>query len=133
MNDSMGAYVASQVVKLMVSKEMPIKGAKTLLLGITFKENCPDIRNTKAIDVYNELKGYHMNVDIYDPWANAQEVKREFGVDLKSSLNSEKYDAIILAVAHNEFLALDLKNLKNKNSLTYDVKGVLTEGVDARL
>ena len=133
MNDSMGAYIVSEVVKLLVAKEIPVKGAKTLLLGITFKENCPDIRNTKAIDVYNELKTYHMDVDLYDPWANAEEVKSEFGVELKTSFSSEKYDTIILAVAHKEFLTLDLKSLKNTNSLTYDVKGILTEGVDAKL
>jgi len=133
MNDSMGAYIVSEVVKLMVAKEILVKGAKTLLLGITFKENCPDIRNTKAIDVYNELKAYHMDVDLYDPWANAEEVKREFGVTLKTSISSEKYDTIILAVAHHEFLTLDLRSLKNTNSLTYDVKGILTEGVDAKL
>lgn len=133
MNDSMGAYIASEVVKLMVAKEIPVKGAKTLLLGITFKENCPDIRNTKAIDVYNELKGYHMDIDLYDPWANAEEVQKEFGIELKSSIANEKYDTIILAVAHKEFLTLDLQSLKNKNSLTYDVKGILTEGVDAKL
>jgi UDP-N-acetyl-D-galactosamine dehydrogenase len=133
MNDSMGAYIASEVIKLMVAKEIPVKGAKTLLLGITFKENCPDIRNTKAIDVYNELKDYHMDIDLYDPWANAEEVKSEFGIDLKASISKEKYDTIILAVAHKEFLTLDLQSLKNKNSLTYDVKGILTEGVDAKL
>ena len=133
MNDSMGAYIASEVVKLMVAKEIPVKGAKTLLLGITFKENCPDIRNTKAIDVYNELKAYHMDIDLYDPWANAEEVKQEFGVALKTSITNEKYDTIILAVAHKQFLTLDLKSLKKPNSLTYDVKGILTEGVDAKL
>jgi UDP-N-acetyl-D-glucosamine/UDP-N-acetyl-D-galactosamine dehydrogenase len=133
MNDSMGAYIASEVVKLMVAKEIPVKGAKTLLLGITFKENCPDIRNTKAIDVYYELKAYHMDIDLYDPWANAKEVKQEFGVALKTSITNEKYDTIILAVAHKQFLTLDLKSLKNTNSLTYDVKGILTEGVDAKL
>jgi len=133
MNDSMGAYIASEVVKLMVAKEIPVKGAKTLLLGITFKENCPDIRNTKAIDVYNELKAFHMDIDLYDPWANAKEVKHEFGVELKTSITNEKYDTIILAVAHKQFLTLDLKRLKNTNSLTYDVKGILTEGVDAKL
>lgn len=132
-NDSMGAYIVSQVVKLMVAKEIPVKGAKTLLLGITFKENCPDIRNTKTIDVYKELKGYHMDVDVYDPWANPEEVQREFGIALKTSIANEKYDTIILAVAHKEFLTLDLKSLKNTNSLTYDVKGILTEGVDAKL
>jgi UDP-N-acetyl-D-galactosamine dehydrogenase len=133
MNDSMGAYIASEVIKLMVAKEIPVKGAKTLLLGITFKENCPDIRNTKAIDVYRELKAYHMDIDLYDPWANAEEVKSEFGIDLKASISKKKYDTIILAVAHKEFLTLDLQSLKNKNSLTYDVKGILTEGVDAKL
>ena len=133
MNDSMGAYIASEVVKLMVAKEIPVKGAKTLLLGITFKENCPDIRNTKAIDVYKELQSYHMDIDLYDPWANAEEVQREFGVALKSSIANEKYDTIILAVAHKQFLTLDIQSLKNKNSLTYDVKGILTEGVDAKL
>ena len=132
-NDSMGAYIASEVVKLMVAKEIPVKGAKTLLLGITFKENCPDIRNTKAIDVYNELKAYHMDVDLYDPWANTAEVKHEFGLELKTSITNVKYDAIILAVAHKQFLSLDLKSLKNTNSLTYDIKGLLTEGVDAKL
>ena len=95
MNDSMGAYIASEVVKLMVSKEIPVKAAKTLLLGITFKEDCPDIRNTKAIDVYKELQSYHMNVDVYDPWANATEVKKEFGIVLKESIDSETYDTII--------------------------------------
>ena len=133
MNDSMGAYIVSEVVKLMVAKEIPVKGAKTLLLGITFKENCPDIRNTKAIDVYNELKAYHMDVDIFDPWANSEEVKHEFGVSLKTSITNEKYDTIILAVAHKQFLTLNLKSLKNTNSLTYDVKGILTEDVDAKL
>ena len=133
MNDSMGAYIVSEVVKLMVAKEIPVKGAKTLLLGITFKENCPDIRNTKAIDVYNELKAYHMDVDIFDPWANSEEVKHEFGVALKTSITNEKYDTIILAVAHKQFLTLNLKSLKNTNSLTYDVKGILTEDVDAKL
>lgn len=134
MNDSMGTYIASEVVKLMVSKEIPVKGAKTLLLGITFKENCPDIRNTKAIDVYNELKAYHIDLDLYDPWANAEEVKREFGIMLKTDIYSEKYDSIILAVAHNEFLKIDLDALKNKNSFIYDIKGVLSkQQIDKRL
>lgn len=134
MNDSMGAYIASEVIKLMVAKEIPVKGAKTLLLGITFKENCPDIRNTKAIDVYRELKAYHMDVDLYDPWANAAEVKHEFGIDLKDTIKNETYDTIILAVAHKEFLKLDISKLRNKNSLIYDIKGVLSkELIDTRL
>tara|TARA_B110000967_G_C18883619_1_gene562568 strand:- start:592 stop:1887 length:1296 start_codon:yes stop_codon:yes gene_type:complete len=134
MNDSMGAYIASEVVKLMVSKEIPVKAAKTLLLGITFKEDCPDIRNTKAIDVYKELQSYHMNVDVYDPWANATEVKKEFGIVLKESIDSETYDTIILAVAHKEFVKVDLRKLKNPTSVVYDIKGVLSrELIDRRL
>jgi UDP-N-acetyl-D-galactosamine dehydrogenase len=134
MNDSMGAYIASEVIKLMVAKEIPVKGAKTLLLGITFKENCPDIRNTKAIDVYRELKGYHMDIDLYDPWANAEEVKHEFGIELKETIEDETYDTIILAVAHKEFLKLDITKLRNDNSLIYDIKGVLSkELIDTRL
>ena len=134
MNDSMGSYVISEVVKLMVAKEIPIKGAKALLLGITFKENCPDIRNTKAIDIYKELQTYHMNVDLFDPWANAQEVKREFGIELKTSITNELYDTIILAVAHKEFLTLDLSKMRKKNSLIYDIKGVLDkQDIDKRL
>lgn len=125
MNDSMGTYIASEVVKLMVDKEISVKGANVLLLGITFKENCPDIRNTKAIDVYNELKKYHMDVDLFDPWANAKEVKYEFGVNLISSLHEKKYDTIILAVAHKEFLKLDITKIRNNNSIVYDIKGVL--------
>ena len=134
MNDSMGAYIASEVIKLMVAKEVPVKGAKTLLLGITFKENCPDIRNTKAIDVYRELKAYHMEVDLYDPWANAEEVKYEFGIDLKETIENEKYDTIILAVAHKEFLSLDLSNSRKPNALIYDIKGILSKQlIDKRL
>ena len=134
MNDSMGSYIASEVVKLMVAKEISVKGAKTLLLGITFKENCPDIRNTKAIDVYRELRAYHMDVDLYDPWANPQEVKHEFGIDLKEIIENEKYDTIILAVAHKEYLKIDLAKLRNRNSLIYDIKGVFPkELIDTRL
>ena len=133
MNDSMGKYIVSEIIKHMIAKEIPIKAAKILLLGITFKENCPDIRNTKAIDIYKELISYGMDVDLYDPWANTEEVKNEYDIELKTSLSNEKYDTIILAVAHKEFLKLDLKRFKKINSLTYDVKGILTEGVDAKL
>ena len=133
MNDSMGKYIVSEIIKHMITKEIPIKAAKILLLGITFKENCPDIRNTKAIDIYKELISYGMDVDLYDPWANAEEVKSEYNIELKTNLSNEKYDTIILAVAHKEFLKLDLKRYRNINSLTYDVKGILTEGVDAKL
>jgi UDP-N-acetyl-D-glucosamine/UDP-N-acetyl-D-galactosamine dehydrogenase len=134
MNDSMGAYIASEVIKLMVGKEIQVKGAKALLLGITFKENCPDIRNTRAIDVYKELKDYHVDIDLYDPWANAAEVKREYGIELKNSIDNTKYDTIILAVAHKEFLTLDLSTMIKKISLIYDIKGVLSKHViDKRL
>ena len=130
----MGAYIASEVIKLMVGKEIQVKGAKALLLGITFKENCPDIRNTRAIDVYKELKDYHVDIDLYDPWANAAEVKREYGIELKNSIDNTKYDTIILAVAHKEFLTLDLSTMIKKISLIYDIKGVLSKHViDKRL
>lgn len=123
-NDSMGEYVATEVLKLMVANDITIKKAKVLMLGITFKENCPDIRNTKAIDVYNALKGFNMNVEVYDPWANPEEVKNEYGINTISSL-SNKYNAIVHVVAHKEFLDLDLDKIKSNNSIVYDVKGTL--------
>ena len=132
-NDSMGEYVATEVLKLMVVNDITIKNAKVLMLGIAFKENCPDIRNTKAIDVYNALKGFNMNVDVYDPWANSEELKIEYGIDAISNL-SDKYDAIVHVVAHKEFLDLDLSKLKNKNAVVYDVKGTLdVNEIDKRL
>lgn len=124
LNDSMGEYVATEVLKLMVQSEIPVKGAKVLMLGITFKENCPDIRNTKAIDVFRALESFHMEVDVYDPWASSVEVKQEYGIDAIQSIN-EKYDAIIHTVAHNEFAELKLENLKNNHGVVYDVKGNL--------
>lgn len=134
MNDSMGHYIASEVVKLMVSKEIPVKGAKVLLLGITFKENCPDIRNTKVIDVYRELNTYSMEVDVCDPWASSHEVKTEFGIVLKEELPNETYDVIIFAVAHREFLEFDLNKCRGENTLVYDVKGIVDQNqVDKRL
>lgn len=134
MNDSMGNYVVSQVVKQMIAKNIPIYGAKALLLGITFKENCPDIRNTRAIDIFNELQSYHIDVDLFDPWANPDEVRSEFGIDLTLDINNEKYDTIILAVAHNEFLTLDFSKIKKNKSLVYDIKSVLVkENIDSRL
>ena len=133
MNDSMGSYIATEIVKLMLDKEVAIKNAKVLLLGITFKENCTDIRNTKVIDVYNELKTYKMDIDVHDPWANTEDVKTEFGIVLKEDITKEKYDAIILAVAHKEFLELSFEKLKNTRSLVYDVKGVLGNKADAEL
>jgi UDP-N-acetyl-D-galactosamine dehydrogenase len=136
MNDSMGGYVATETVKMMIKKGATIKGSNVLVLGITFKENCPDIRNSRVIDIIEEFQSYHVNVDVYDPWASKEEVKHEYGLDLKSSITDLKsdYDAIILAVSHNEFLELSLDNLKSDKSVVFDVKSLLpTEFVDARL
>jgi len=135
MNDSMGKYVASEVVKLMIQNEIPVKNSKVLMLGITFKENCPDIRNTKATDIYHELISYGIDVDIYDPWASAEEVKHEYGLTITANLNeSVDYSAVILAVAHNEFMKIDLQAFKTKGAIIYDVKGILPrELVHARL
>jgi UDP-N-acetyl-D-galactosamine dehydrogenase len=135
MNDSMGKYVASEVVKLMIQNEIPVKNSKVLMLGITFKENCPDIRNTKATDIYHELISYGIDVDIYDPWASAEEVKHEYGLTITANLNeSVDYTAVILAVAHNEFMKIDLQAFKTKGAIIYDVKGILPrELVHARL
>lgn len=133
LNDSMGQYVASQIIKLMIKKEQKILGAKVLMLGITFKEDCPDIRNTRAIDIYHELRTYDIAVDIYDPWADAMEVEHEYKLTLRES-PAEDYDAIVLAVAHKEFLKMDLRGLLKSEGLLYDVKGVLPKTmVDARL
>ncbi|MGB2685739.1 MAG: nucleotide sugar dehydrogenase [Olleya sp.] len=124
LNDSMGEYVATEVLKLMVTNDITIKNAKVLMLGITFKENCPDIRNTKAIDVYNALTNFNMNVDVYDPWANTNEVKSEYGINTIETLSGE-YDAIVHVVAHKEFSEINLDSLKHRNSIVYDVKGSL--------
>ncbi|HZK97589.1 MAG TPA: nucleotide sugar dehydrogenase [Prolixibacteraceae bacterium] len=135
MNDSMGKYVASEVVKLMIQNEIPVKNSKVLMLGITFKENCPDIRNTKATDIYHELISYGIDVDIYDPWASPEEVKHEYGLTITQQLNkSVDYSAVILAVAHNEFMKIDLQAYKTRGAIIYDVKGILPRDlVHARL
>ncbi|MCB0457986.1 MAG: nucleotide sugar dehydrogenase [Flavobacteriaceae bacterium] len=136
MNDGMGSYVAHEVVKLMIQKECKVKGGNVLVLGITFKENCPDIRNSKVIDVVNELEKYNLNVDIHDPWANEEEVQHEFGKNLitKESALVNEYDAIILAVAHKAFKALDVKALSASNSVIFDVKAFLDQSIiDGRL
>ncbi|MGJ5642224.1 nucleotide sugar dehydrogenase [Formosa sp. S-31] len=136
MNDSMGAYVATETVKLMIKKGATIKGSNVLVLGITFKENCPDIRNSRVIDIIEELKTYHVNVDVFDPWASEEEVQHEYGLGLltdKEQLKSN-YDAVILSVSHNEFLDLDIQKLKSENGVIFDVKSLLPkETVDARL
>lgn len=133
LNDGMGDYVSTQVLKHMVSKGITIEKAKVLMLGITFKENCTDIRNTKAIDVYNGLSAFNMDVDVYDPWADFNEVKHKYGINLISKL-SNKYDAIVHVVAHKDFLQIDLESLKSNNSIVYDVKGALDlNQIDKRL
>lgn len=132
-NDNMGAYVAKEVIKLLIKKSHKVNGAKVLVLGITFKENCPDIRNSKVIDVINELKEFGCAVEVYDPWADAKEVEHEYGLSLVGQL-SGKYDAVVLAVAHKEFAAIDIDSLKNENSVVYDIKGALEKGkADKRL
>ena len=125
LNDGMGAYVTSQVVKLMIQKDIKIKGAEVLVLGITFKENCPDVRNTKAVDVISALEQYNTKVTIYDPWANEEEVKHEYGLKSTRSLPIEKFDAIIVTVAHNEFKEINYAVLRKENSILYDVKNIL--------
>lgn len=129
MNDGMGEYVADQVVKLMLKKGIQVLGSKILVLGFTFKENCPDVRNTKVIDIIKTLEEYNANVTIYDPWANPAIAKHEYGVVLQNELPDEVFDAVILAVAHNEFKSLDLKKITNGVSVVYDVKGILSEEV----
>jgi len=133
-NNQMSSFVASKMVKLMIQKGHQIKNANVLILGITFKENCPDIRNTKAVDVYQELKSYNMNVDIYDPWADIKEVKAEYGIDLLSELKEEFYQGVLLAVSHSKFLEIDFAGLKKKNTVIFDTKAFLDRNlVDARL
>ncbi len=135
LNDGMGEYIAHEVVKLMVKKEIPVKNANILVLGITFKENCPDVRNTRVVDILATLKDYQTNISIYDPWADPAEVKREYGWDsIKDLENIDDCDAIILAVSHDEFKDLNLDKLCKRNKVIYDVKGILSkEIVDARL
>jgi len=133
LNDSMGEYVASRIVKLMIKKRIPVNHSKLLMLGITFKENCPDVRNTKIVDVIKSLSDYGISVSIYDPWANPSEVKHEYGLETSETLPTEKFDTIVLGVAHNEFLNIDLEQFKNPNSVVYDVKGVLKSSIDGKL
>ncbi|WP_312330813.1 nucleotide sugar dehydrogenase [Sphingobacterium sp.] len=133
LNDSMGEYVASQVVKCMIKKGINVNGAEVLMLGVTFKENCPDVRNTKIVDVIRALEDYGIKVTTYDHWANPAEVHHEYGIESTADLPTTKFDAIILGVAHNEFLKIDFENLKKENSIIYDVKGVISELADSRL
>lgn len=135
LNDGMGAYVAEQTIKCMNKKGIMVKDAKILLLGITFKENCPDVRNTKIVDIYHTLYEYTQNITVFDPWASAERVKCEYGIDIVDELPlGEKYDAVILGVAHKQFLELDVKGLVRDNGVIYDVKGLLHRDIiDGRL
>lgn len=148
LNDSMGEYVASQVVKLMIKKGITVNGASLLMLGITFKENCPDVRNTKIVDVVAALADYGIIVTIYDPWANPADVLHEYGLTTHNSfplslnklksvtlsaVEGQKYDTVVLGVAHKEFGLIDLAALQKENSVLYDVKGVLQGNVDGKL
>lgn len=134
MNDGMGEYVADQVVKLMLKRGIQVLNAKVLLLGFTFKENCPDVRNTKVIDIVKTLRSYNTDVTIYDPWANPEIVRREYGVEVTNQLPSEKYDAVILAVAHKDFEKLSVRDLTTDKGVVYDVKGFLkSDECDAKL
>ncbi|OYX85598.1 MAG: UDP-N-acetyl-D-galactosamine dehydrogenase [Flavobacteriales bacterium 32-34-25] len=142
LNDSMGEYVAAQVVKLMIKKGISVNGARLLMLGITFKENCPDVRNTKIVDVIQALQDYGISVTIFDPLANPEEVKREYGLICHPELSlsrasrgveGQKFDAIVLGVSHTPFLTMDLSKLQKTYSIIYDVKGVLKTNVDGRL
>ncbi|EKT4525834.1 nucleotide sugar dehydrogenase [Flavobacterium psychrophilum] len=133
LNDSMGEYVASQVVKLMSKREIGVNNAELLMLGIAFKENCPDVRNTKIVDVISALKEYGIHVTIYDPWVNPADVLHEYNLQTAKELPSIKFDAVVLGVAHQEFLSLDFKSLQKEKSILYDVKGILGNHVDGKL
>jgi len=133
LNDSMGEYVASQVIKLMIKKGININGATLLMLGITFKENCPDIRNTRIVDVVRALAEYNIEVTIYDPYASPREVLQEYGLESLKKTPKKDFDAIVLGVAHKDFLNLNFKNLKKEICVVYDVKGSLKEPVNGRL
>lgn len=127
MNDGMGEYVAGQVVKLMLKKKIQVITSSILILGFSFKENCPDVRNTKVIDIYNALKEYNIHVSVYDPWVNPSIVEEEYGIEMLPSLPTEEVDAIILAVAHKEFENIDVRSLSKRNHVVYDVKGFLNK------
>jgi UDP-N-acetyl-D-galactosamine dehydrogenase len=134
-NNEIPHFIADKVVKLMIQKDHKIKGANVLIMGVTFKENCPDVRNTKVVDIYKELSEFGLNVDIYDPWADAGEVKHEYGVEVLPQINpNKKYQAIIACVAHDEFKDFDFAKYKNENAVIFDVKAFVDRKlVDARL
>ena len=134
MNDSMGDYVAKEVVKIMIKKGLSIKDAEVLMLGITFKENCPDVRNTKIVDVIHSLKDFGVKITIFDPWANPAEVKHEYNLEVTNTLPTSKFDTVVLGVSHKEFLNIDLSSITKEKNVVYDVKGILqSSDVDGRL
>ncbi|MEC3880152.1 nucleotide sugar dehydrogenase [Parapedobacter sp. 10938] len=134
-NDQMGAFVADKVVKLMIQKDHKIKDSRALIMGITFKENCPDIRNTRVVDIYHELVQFGLSVDVYDPWADPDEVKQEYGLDILNEVDTHVvYDAIVVAVAHSEFLKFDYQKVRRNNGVIFDTKACLNRDlVDGRL
>ena len=132
-NDSMGQYIASEVVKMMLKNDLRVNKSKVLILGLTFKENCPDVRNTKIIDVIKHLKEYGININIYDPWINLEQVKTEYLLNATNTIPKDTYDAVIACVSHNEFINLNINRLLNKNGVVYDVKGIIKENVTGRL
>ena len=133
MNDGMGEYVANEVIKLMLKKGIQVLNSHILILGFTFKENCPDVRNTKVVDIFKALLEYNVNITVYDPWANPAIAKHEYDVEIINELPKHKFDAVILAVAHNDFKTLDVPSLGKGNSVIYDVKWALDCKVDGRL
>lgn len=133
MNDGMGKHVSSEIIKLMLDKEIKVKGSNILTLGITFKENCPDVRNTKAVDVIYDLKEFGANITVCDPWAEPEEVLQEYGLLTSKKIPNSKFDAIVLTVAHEKFITLDLRKMLNENGIIYDVKGVLKCAVEGGL
>jgi UDP-N-acetyl-D-galactosamine dehydrogenase len=136
-NDGMGAYVADQVVKLMAQKHINTSNARVLIMGFTFKENCPDVRNTGVVDILKKFKEYQLSLDVYDPWVNPEEVKHEYGIEVISTLQKGQYDAIILAVSHQEFMVMGIEKIRslgNPNCVVYDVKYLFRpDQVDGRL
>lgn len=133
MNDGMGEYVADQVVKLMLKKGIQVLNSKILVLGFTFKENCPDVRNTRVIDIVRTLQQYNAHVTVHDPWANPDVARREYGVEISNELPNDTFDAVILAVAHDTFKEIDFDTLKNGHTVIYDVKGILQGNIDGKL
>ena len=133
LNDSMGSFVASQVIKLMIKNDLKIKGSNILVMGVTFKENCPDMRNSKVWDVVDGLLDYGCNVSVYDPWVDWTKRKIKTGISVVRQLQKSNYNAAVLAVGHRQFLDLDLRSLLDHNAIIYDVKGVLQQQVDGKL